>query len=1061
MVTGRKTVIPAIGILLFLTVRTALMPAAVKLPGSITAFISYMKSYSATENNLIYYLNETLLFEPMPNFQEIRAQALKDVKKSKLRHTRILEARLTYWNSLKMTFTHKLRRIILSHEAIKEYLYNVTGHHSRGISLDLKNPQHYAVTCLLLKHAGLKLQKDSHRKFQLAEYLSPPHFEANHYYQILGFNTWNLEKNLAKTNRFNLELKEFHAHIPWDIDFLKEITQLVITPDSFAEILTRNKRFQLLLGILYRLSDEEINYINRLKPNLKAWKKIYNNDRFLCGMFILSHALRVRNNRLCLPGFPDPKAAPFWYELVGLNDLENPLKFLEQLAVRDSGKLGYFYIFTFFLPEETRKAVLFDFDYLKLREMYHLLKLDKKEKIKKLELPELREFGFFTLLYAWKSRNGAIEFPGGIESWTAALGGEKAKENNTFQLVKHLLRQSDKEESLKRFIPVYSKFFHRRELLTEEVIRTLYENYLEYDVLVDFIEKIPIREPQTVLKLFAWAKSFEQMNISKQEKETLTAVFQSLLELLAQRARTMPDFHRYDRLIEGLIQIPLSGASTYDGVFRFFHRYLDMEITPSEVDRSFLDFLLPANQDVVVHKQTYRLQAASMLKNEVLHILESQRSASLSQLAKINRLLEKLQKPSQSNPSREYREIGKQLINAFQQLPLPDEIEKGLPEELKRFLDTYSSEKLFKFLDRLISKKRDNAPQQKIDSLINKIKAGCLLQELKHYLLTCIYAVNLKHSRIQIFLNPNLVRFHDFSSHEGKNPWNYSGICETLGNTFAYHLEGGLSRLNITLAVPFSEHIFGRETGYDPIQGVPIIYNHLDLYPYPYPLSRRTYEYTGLLTGFGEELLQKSRENPALREELENELMTMTAGYRYRTIREELKKPPPKGKYHDPLLYFSEILPLAEGFFKKGTLTTNFSKKEQLEAFREPALYKAVQEEMNRLGSIYYHTFGTLKPYRYSLFPQPLSQFFRFQWTSAEMIDELKIKAAYISYLNRIPPQLLGYVIYRYLFLASDLFFRDSRIDYHRTYFLCCVFNYLYLNQFYNDFRRQGILRIK
>jgi hypothetical protein len=130
------------------------------------------------------------------------------------------------------------------------------------------------------------------------------------------------------------------------------------------------------------------------------------------------------------------------------------------------------------------------------------------------------------------------------------------------------------------------------------------------------------------------------------------------------------------------------------------------------------------------------------------------------------------------------------------------------------------------------------------------------------------------------------------------------------------------------------------------------------------------------LVEYAEELLEKSRENPGLRETLEHELMKITAGYHYRTIMEKLDKPGPKGKSSDSLLYVSELLRLGENLFNNKMALTEFSQKQRLEAFKEPLLYRAVREEMNQLGSIYYYTFGTLKPYRYSLFPQPLSQLF-------------------------------------------------------------------------------------
>jgi hypothetical protein len=815
-----------------------------------------------------------------------------------------------------------------------------------------------------------------------------------------------------------------------------------------------------------------------LKPNLNAWKKIYNDDQLLCGMFVLSHALRVKNGQLVLPGASHPKAAPFWNKLAGSDYLRNPFEFLEQLAVKDGGKLNYFYTFTFFLPGDTQKVVWCNFNDQKFREIYHLVQLDKKEKIRGPDIPGLRDFGFFTLVYALKTRDGEIEFPGGIDAWAKAIGKKQTKEagggNKTggFELLKYLLKTSKKKDSLQRFIPIYCKFFHRPEILTPGVIRTLYENYLEYNVLVDFIEKIPIKNPQTVLNLFSRVKSFNHLPISKKEKEDLIAVFQSLLELLAQKAKFAPDHYQYDRLIGELLQMPLSEESLYDNIFRFLARHLEIDLTPSEVDRSFWDFLLPADPEVVIHNQTYQLETSSVLKKHILLMFEKQSTTNLSLLVKINRLLDYFGSPSWSQS---YKEMGKQLFEAFRQLPLPEEIDDERIKKIRRSVnpfsrrnvtlvreplpETYSTAKLFKNLNRLLKKKSKQAPQPRIGALIQEIKQDCLLRELKNFLLTSIYAVTIKNSKLPVFLNPNLTWHHDFSPYGGTNPWNHSAISQRRRTVAGYHLVGGLSRLSITLAFPYSEHIFGKAIGYEPIQGVPVIVNILDLFPYP--LMNRAQEYTGLLVKFAEELLEKSRENPALRESLKDELMRMTAGYQYRAIIEQLGNPGPKGKSPDSPLYFSQLLRLGEHLFKKGMALAEFSKKQQLEAFREPGLYQAVREESNQLGSIYYYTFGTLKPYRYPLFPAPLSLLFASRWTSAEMIDELKVKVAYLSYLNQMPPQLTGCIAYRYLLTAADLFFHGSRIDYHRTYYMHSVFNYLYLNQIYNTMRKLGILRLK
>jgi hypothetical protein len=639
--------ITAVGMLVFLILPVSLMPeAVVKLPGSLTNFVSYLQSFSATEKDIIYHLSETLLFEQMPTFEEVKEAYLPESRASAYKYEDYVRLRQIYADTRKMTLKYMIKTVISQHRLLKEYLLKIAGDPLGKIPLDLKHPQEYAAAKFVFKRMGLEIKHDANHRYRLVESYSPPRYELNHYYQILGFNTWGVERVLNKTQRFDFQLKEFEADIPWTFDFLREITGLELTPASFAEILTRDKRFQLLVGLLYRLSDREIDYMNRLKPNLKAWKKIYHNDRLLGGMFVLSHALRVKNRQLVLPGAPHPQAAPFWNKMVGCDYLRDPFKFLEQLALKDGGKLNYFYTFTFFLPGDTQKVVWCNFDEQKSREIYRLVELDKKEKIRGLDIPGLRDTGFFTLVYALKAREGEIEFPGGIDAWAEAIGEKETKETGSgnktagVELLKYLLGTSKKKDSLKRFIPIYCKFFHRPGILTREVIRTLYENYLEYNVLVDFIEKIPIKDPQTVLKLFSWAKSFNNLNTGEKEKETLIAVFQSLLELLAQKAKYAPGDYRYDRLIEELLQMPLSKESLYDNVFRYFDRCLGIDLTPSEVDRSFWDFLLPPDPEVVVHQQTYRLETSPLLKQEILLILEKQSTANLSHLVNIDRLLE-------------------------------------------------------------------------------------------------------------------------------------------------------------------------------------------------------------------------------------------------------------------------------------------------------------------------------------------------------------------------------------------------------------------------------------
>lgn len=238
--------------------------------------------------------------------------------------------------------------------------------------------------------------------------------------------------------------------------------------------------------------------------------------------------------------------------------------------------------------------------------------------------------------------------------------------------------------------------------------------------------------------------------------------------------------------------------------------------------------------------------------------------------------------------------------------------------------------------------------------------------------------------------------------------------------------------MNITLAAPFSENLFGKGIGYYPVQTTPIIFNNFDLFPHPH--IGRAQDYVGAMVTAAGEQLQKAEEDTRFRQTLVDELATLTAGFRYRKMVKAMD-----GNRAQFLLHYGERLRLAERLLDK----------------KEPV------PGMDRLGCIYYFTFGTLKPYRFPLFPQSLSHLFETKWVGGEKIDELKIKAAYISFQKKFPPELLGHFVYSHLFYASRFFSQDYKNDYHKTYYVAAVYNYLILNRIYNALRKSGVLRIK
>ena len=1024
--------------LFLLSIFTVSLPAGntIKLPGTLQQVAGYLHyPLPSAREDLIYHLNELLLFEEEPTLLDIGIRftaGYRSLISSRSRKGKLLQkaAHTARRKAMNMTSRRKLQKILIQHKKIKEFMARQNGKDPGSVSLDLNTPAGSRKAEKLLNLTGLILQRvpgeNGKPGYLFFEEYSPPSFEVNEYYRVADIRVGELRKAFAHTHRFEFKIPECEIELPREIDFFREVTGLDLSPDNFAETLMNEKRLQVLLGILCRLSDREIDFIDGLEPGFDTWKRMYRVETLLNGMFVLSHGLRVKDNRLRLPG--GEAAAPFWAELAGAHPLQNPLQFLETLAAADGGKLNYFYVFGFFLPPETQQAVFSGFDAAAFRSIYNALNLEKQERIAGLKLPGLRDFGFFTLMYALRTRGGEIHFPGGIHAWAAAVG---ARENTVHGILKQLAHESRGKENIRSFISVYSKFYTRPELLTPEVIRALYTNYPDYNVLVDFVEKIPVRKPGTVLKLFSLVTSLEGADAPAKEKEALTAIFQSLLELLAKRSGYKTDRFDYDGAIDELVKIPLEGAAAYDAVFRFFGNTLAIDLSPSSVDQSFTGFLLSGaqNPEVTVHEQTYILDTASAVEKMISGVLNSQEACTLSNLVRVNRRLDYCRDSKEGGGN-----TAKRLREDFNRLPHPEfgGFRSALPPGMGRQLKIYSRPGLYKILERLAAEKSERAPADEVDTLIGKIKTTCLLQQLKHYLVTCVYALNAGDPDMRLFLNPNITRLHDFSHRRKKGPWNHSGTSRRLGETAAYHLEGGLSRLSIALSGPFSEHLFGKAIGYYPVQTTSILFNNLDLYPYA--RIGRAQEYVGAMVTAAGEQIQKAEKDPRLRQTMVDELATLTAGYRYRKMVNAVD-----GNSGQLLLYYGERLRLAERLLDK----------------KEPV------EGMERLGCIYYHTFGTLKPYRFSLFPQPLSHLFESKWAGGEQIDELKIKSAYISYLKNFPPQLLGHFIYGHLFYAERFFAQDYKNDYHKTYYMAALYNYLILNRVYQALRKSGALRIK
>lgn len=983
--------------------------------------------YNLPDHDFIYYLNDRLLFSDPPN------EKLFD------NGIRMKLLRVTY-------IQNKLKEIIKTNE--KDGKPHLTVNLTRSDGLKMAGQ--------IMGYLGLEMREEENGKYKIMIDASAGIID---YYRFARVDISRLERQINQTNRFYFRLKESYLNIPWSCDFLKDITGLDINPHSFFETMLKNERFSLLLSILYRLSDQEINFIGSLMPGNQTWKRIYQNKRFLVGLFVLSHALRVDHNHIILPG--GEKTEPFWTHLSGANPRQSPFQFIKNVATKDDGKLNYLYVFSFFLPEEKHRVLFFNHDPFKMQTIYDRIKLQKKAMIQASRLPRVKNFGYFTLLYALQVKDGDIHFPGGLQSWmslvTSGSGqrwGLTDTRGDAFSFLEKLLdkehRHRNKMSPLQKFITLYTKFYRRPEILTGENISKLHQRMDEYNIMVDYIEKIPLKKAETVSLLLDWVPRIKKND--KSEEILLTTVFQSLFELISTQSKYGTKDIDYDRLITRLVQIPLDKATLYDRLFDFFKSEMNIYPNRNSIDNAFISFVLKGipNQYITMNNRKNRFLVQDQVKSVVKDILQSQEICPPSSLIEVNSVLKRAGNPRAKRGSG----MTTALIEAFNQLPYPD-ISNEAPRFIIARVRKYKKENLESDLQKLISQIESKATATDIQATIKKIKSDYLIHQLGDYLLGLSYAINAKTERLRIFLNPNLTRLHDFDETDGDTPWNSCKTPKIKQRFSGFYFQGGLSRMNLLFSQSWEDHLFSRNYIYDREQVQAVITNILDMFPVP--LISRSQTYVGLVVELGLELIQKAKENYAINRDVVRELRTITTGYHYRKIMDFLHH-----KTKDYYLFFTEIFNLGKRFLDSGRHLDEFSLREKLNMLTHTHLFKIVQQEMDQFGGIYYHTFGNLRPRQFHLFPQEIANLFDANWTGGEIINEFKIKTAYHAHKKMFPPQLLGQFLYNYLTKTCRKFFSQNYIkDYFSTYFIFDIMNNSHLTKIVKKLQEKGEVRLK
>lgn len=366
------------------------------IPGDIDKICTYTNFfYNFPAEDFLYYLNDRLLFTEKPD-GKIMGGGVRN----------------------------KLLKILRWHHLIKKSLKRFKRDKNNMIVINAAEPEGYKQTSIILNMLGLRMGKTPEGKYDVTE---NPSAAVPDYFRFTGTSAEVIAGQLNKTGYFYFKLREAEIPVPWDYAFLNEVTGLKIDKTSFFETLLKDEQFSLLLGTLYRLSDREIDKVAGIGTEppspVGAWKRVYNDRKFLMGMFILSEALRVdENGDWMFPGGIEAEA--FWDRIAGKANKTSPLEFLNNLAVKDDGKLNYLFVFAAFLPPETQRALFTGAGVQRMEAIYGRLSLAEKEKLQEFQFPRLRSSNFYTLLYSLgvDGPGGGISFPLAAEKWLGVIG---------------------------------------------------------------------------------------------------------------------------------------------------------------------------------------------------------------------------------------------------------------------------------------------------------------------------------------------------------------------------------------------------------------------------------------------------------------------------------------------------------------------------------------------------------------------------------------------------------------------------------------------------------------
>lgn len=1052
--------LPILGMVLLLVMGFAVFTGSplygdkVLIPGDVSRICYYSNFfYNFPNEDFIYYLNDRLLFFEKPE-EKIMMNGIR----------------------------HRLLQVLAWHEAIHNYVQLHSQEGKASVVFNLQDSSQYKKASKLILLLGYKLEENDKKQHYLTPINAPG---VPDYMKFSLIRPETLEQQMNKTQYLTFHLKESDVPISGNLSmsFLREVTGIQLNSLNFFRTMLKNERFSLLLSVLFRLSGREIQFIDRLSTG--AWKEIYNNKKFLMGLYVLSSALRVEKQGdalvLKLPG--GDAARDFWTHLAGADLNAAPFDFLRNLVTKDNGKLNYLYVFSYFLTEDVRKALFYDYDAARMSTVYQLIKLTDGEKLSESAFPALSEWNYFTMMYALKAKDGKLLFPQGVKAWYNVVvpHGEYRYEESSGvpvtanSVIEQLLMKSPpgngkKVTPIRTFMALYTKFCSRPELLGNGTLAKLYKNYPRYNGVVDYIERIPIKKHETVTQLFNWIELLEERD--DKEKQLFTVIYQGLFEVLAFTAKYAPDRYDFDMLISELIKLPLNRGQFYHQLFRLLDKKLGIRWQGKTLEGIMMSGISNPSVKVGSTNTRYRFMIRNSFKRTVDRILQSQEVCSFNDFLKINRLIsdgQRLKPPATT-------QVGTQLVDSFNNLPFPG-ISSEAPRSIRSRVISYPIKDMRKDIKSFVEAIHVGAEQKKLDKYAIQLKGDYLIYQFRDYLLALVYAIHAKDAKIKAFYNPNFARLHEIAEEGIRSLWDNFAVrkrkTKTSDSLAGYHLSGPLCRMKVDFASRWQTHLFRENILHNPEHVQSVISNLLEFYPLP--MVDKGMAYNALLVDLGLELLRQARgpgeeeegaasiaDTEVARTDVIRLLGNVTAGYHYRRGVFYVTR---QSDYQN--LFLSELRRLGEEFIREPGLhdapyTDRLDTFKKLTPFLAPQMSAKIKKEMHRFGSIYAHTYGNLEPRQIRIFPQEVSNLLEYGWVSGSMVDEFKVKLGYHLHKKKVPASLLGQFLYMYLNKTGKRFLRQNHYrDYAITYFVFDIFNNSHLKRLIKQLEKEGNLKLQ